>query len=386
MIRIMLTACLACIAWCNTAQATLTIIEQDYTLARRTAAQERKLLIIDFYTTWCAPCKVLDKTIFRNDSVAARIGQDFVVLRYDAERDTPHHLSLKHHIASYPTTIVMNADGKLIRKMYGLGSGISLLENYLNLLQESRSLDSQQIYLSGYSPIVDESLYPAFYKRYVRRIADIKPGDLSEYWKDHHPDNEVGFDIFAYFGRAPKEIVDYFLAHKTTFESQFGQADVTFVIANLVSERFSKAIKEKSEAGYKAAIEFAATHLTAREQEIYIQAYELEMNMALGRWDRAASIVKERIRLKKIDENGINYFCWTVYEQCSDQKKIMQALQFMKSVINTKPSYATLDTYARLLAKSGAKADAVTVMKQAIEMGKAGGEDTKDSEAALATF
>lgn len=376
----------ACSAY---AQQTLTIIEQDYELARETALQQHKLLIVDFYTTWCMPCKKLDNMIFKNDSIAHEISKNFVVLKYDAEKDSVHNLSLKHHICSYPTTIVLTGNGKLINKMFGLGGAdfSSLTANYTNLLTESMLLDKQGKYVEGVSTTIDPAIYPAFYKKYVRRTADIKPDDLSTYWSNNkRADDEVSFAILAYFGEAPEPVVDYFIQHKSRYEQRFGKKDVMFVVSNLTSGKFRAAIAAKDEARYQSAIRFMRKQLPAADADEYLQAYSMEMYIALEKWERAIDNLDERIRLKKINANGINYFCWKVYEHCSEKKVIGRAVQLMKNVTDTQPSFGPLDTYARLLAKNGNKEEAIVEMKRAIEKGKAAGEDTKESEEALSKF
>jgi hypothetical protein len=282
---------------------------------------------------------------------------------------------------------VITADGKLIRKMYGTGGEGSLVASYSNLLSESVSLNKQEKYIIGFQPAIDPGLYPDFYKKYVRRIADIKPGDLENYWINNKDLlAEVGFDILAYFGRAPKYVVDFFIQHGPDYEARFGKEDVKFVINNLTSEKFGTAVEEKDEEKYEAALKFARQHLTTRDADEYVKTYELEMDIAMNRWDKAMGTVVERINSKKINENGINSFCWSVYEKCSKQPIIGQSIQFMKDVVEANPSFATLDTYARLLAKNGRKDEARAAMKKAIEIAKATGEDAKESEEALSKF
>lgn len=369
------------------ARHTLTIIEQDYELAKRTAQQQRKLLIVDFYTTWCVPCKVLDKTIFKNDSIAGEIGKNFVVLRYDAEKDTLHHLSLKHHICSYPTTVVLTAGGRPIHKMFGTGGAGSLIEHYTHLLRESIRLNKQGKYIEGVSATIDPEAYPIFYKKYVDRIADIKPGDLDSYWANNTDlQSEVSLAVLAYFSNAPERVNDYFVQHKTQYEKRFGKADVAFIVERIASDKFRAAIKAKDESGFTAAEKFARQHLSPHDADQYTNTYSLEMYIAKQAWDKAIDHIEEQVRKKRIGESGVNYFCWTVYEQCDEKKTIDRAVHLMKSVTDANPAFATLDTYARLLAKKGSSQEAIAVMKRAIAAGKASGEDTRESEEALSKF
>jgi thiol-disulfide isomerase/thioredoxin len=387
MMKSILMVALIAMTCVGNAQQTLTVIEQDYELAKRTAQQQQKLLIIDFYTTWCVPCKMLDKTIFKNDSIAGEIAKNFVVLRYDTEKDSVHNLSLKHHVCSYPTTVVLTADGKMISKMFGTGGNKPLVESYAGLLRESILLSRKGKYIEGVSTTIDPDSYPVFYKKYVRRIADIKPGELGDYWAGNkNLQSEVSLAILAYFGSAPGQVMEYFVRHKADYEQRFGKADVAFIMERIISEKFSAAITAKDEARYKAAIKFAKQHLVPDNVNKYINTYSLELYIAKKEWNRAADLVEEQVLRKTISENGINYFCWTVYEQCDDKKVIGQAVHLMKNVTDTNPSFAMLDTYARLYAKSGNKQEAIDAMKRAIAIGKANNEDTKESEEALSKF
>lgn len=382
-----LIAAMIVVAFVAKAGQPLTVIDQDYELAKRTALQQHKLLIVDFYTTWCVPCKMLDNAIFKNDSIVREISKDFVVLRYDAEKDSVHNLSLKHHVCSYPTTIVLTGEGKVIHKMYGIGRPERIVESYAALLRESLSRNKQGKYLEGFSAPIDSDIYPAFYKKYVRRIADISPGDLDNYWKGNSDLlSEVSLDILAYFGKAPDHVITHFVQYKAEYEKRFGKADVQFIINRIVSEKFNCAVTAKDEAGYKAAVKMAKQHLSPADASKYISTYSLEIHVAKGDWNKAADLVEEQVRRNSIDKSGINSFCWTVYEQCNDKKVVDRAVHLMKNIKDIDSSFAMLDTYARLLSRMGRNQEAITVMKRAIVIGKANNEDTQESEEALSKF
>ena len=81
----------------STINKDLIVINQNYNEALKIASKQNKLIFIDFYTTWCGPCKKLDKLIFQNDSIQQILKKDFILLKYNAENDTVFHLSKKHH-------------------------------------------------------------------------------------------------------------------------------------------------------------------------------------------------------------------------------------------------------------------------------------------------
>jgi thiol-disulfide isomerase/thioredoxin len=82
-----------------------------------TAKDEGKLVFIDFYTTWCEPCKRLDKDTWTNADVGKLVGEKAVALKIDAEKEKD--LAVRYKINLYPTLLVVKADGKEVDRIEG---------------------------------------------------------------------------------------------------------------------------------------------------------------------------------------------------------------------------------------------------------------------------
>lgn len=365
----------------------LTIIDQDFEEAKKTAIKEHKLLIIDFYTEWCGPCKVLDKTIFQNEKHSKTISEKFIVLKYDAENDSAHNLSLKHHISSYPTTVIINAEnGKTIDKKYGFG-GSNIEENvanYFAFLDEAIKLNNESKFIQGISAEVKLN-YPEFYKNAVYRIKNTSEKEMPIYWESNQDYfSEVSFCILAYFG-GTKEINDFFLTNKQKYIQLYGEKDVQYVLNKMVYKSFELAIEAKDNKLFEDAKQLCEENCDPKEIKITVETFELEFWQATGNWSK----VVERIEFKKdelITTSEMNDYCWRIFEKCEDKLIIKKAVIWMKELSDKTPTYAILDTYANLLYKSGDKKNAIIEMDKAIEKGKKEGGDTKESEAILLKF
>ncbi|MEQ1736438.1 MAG: thioredoxin family protein, partial [Rhodoglobus sp.] len=81
------------------------------------AAQEKKIVLIDFFTTWCGPCKKLDATTWKDAQVLEWMQKNCIALKVDAEQD--RELAARFHVGAYPTIVLLKADGTVIDRLVG---------------------------------------------------------------------------------------------------------------------------------------------------------------------------------------------------------------------------------------------------------------------------
>ncbi len=81
------------------------------------ASKEKKFIFIDFYTTWCAPCKMMDRDTFPAANVQKWLSEKSIALKIDAEREFA--LADKYRVDSYPTLLFLNPDGTEFDRIAG---------------------------------------------------------------------------------------------------------------------------------------------------------------------------------------------------------------------------------------------------------------------------
>ncbi|HAD97047.1 MAG TPA: hypothetical protein DCG19_06540 [Cryomorphaceae bacterium] len=366
----------------------LIIIDQDYDKALKLASKEDKLLFIDFYTTWCVPCKELDKLVFQNDSIKNILGKDFVMLKYDAEKDTIFHLSKKHHVSSYPTGIILNKEGFVLNRKYGFPGqdSLSLQKNVIEFADESVALDKENKLLKGYSNKINIEKYPKFYVDYVNRTnTKINNYELSDYLNNTQDKfSEEYFSTLIYFGQdAPVSITDRVLKNKQKYIDLYGEKDVEILFYFLTSAKFNVAISELDQEKYDEAVAFTKKALSDEWVNDLLPGYEKSYLKAQNKWDEVFEINRRLKDKGEFDNGNINHFSWQVYERCDDQDVIKNCIEWMKEVTAQEPTYAYLDTYAHLLYKNGNEEEAKYIAKLAIEAAKKENKSTKELEALL---
>jgi thiol-disulfide isomerase/thioredoxin len=85
-----------------------------------TDAKARKVpYFLDFETTWCGPCALMDKYVYTSEPVA-RAGEGIVCIKVDA--DDHKDLKAQFKVEAFPTGILFGADGREISRFTGYGS------------------------------------------------------------------------------------------------------------------------------------------------------------------------------------------------------------------------------------------------------------------------
>ena len=116
-----------------------------------------KKIIMDVYTKWCGPCRLLDKKTFGNPDVSRYISQNFYAVKFNAEgdeeiffydkkfsnpnynpdrkgRNSTHDFTKFLGIRGYPTIIFFSEEGDPIIPLTGYFN-VRQIEPYLKMIK-----------------------------------------------------------------------------------------------------------------------------------------------------------------------------------------------------------------------------------------------------------
>jgi len=84
------------------------------------AENEDKMVFLDFYTTWCTPCKLMDEDVFTDREIGKYFNENFLSMKIDAESEAGSNLAGIFEVKAYPTLIFLDKKGVSVVRQEGV--------------------------------------------------------------------------------------------------------------------------------------------------------------------------------------------------------------------------------------------------------------------------
>lgn len=118
---------------------------------------EPRKILVDAYTTWCGPCKLLDNNTFKNKDVVEYLNKNYYAVKFNAEgnekvrfkdytftnpnydptrkgRNSQHQLASYYGVRAFPTLLFLDEESNFLLPLPGYKTP-QQLEIYLKLFE-----------------------------------------------------------------------------------------------------------------------------------------------------------------------------------------------------------------------------------------------------------
>lgn len=92
------------------------------------ASNEGKLVFVDFYATWCGPCKQMAEKVFPDEELGKYMNAKFVCLQIDVEKEGwQKEVAEKYNVTVLPTLVFFKLDSTVASRLAGAREKAELL-------------------------------------------------------------------------------------------------------------------------------------------------------------------------------------------------------------------------------------------------------------------
>lgn len=233
------------------------------------AKNQQKIILLDFYTSWCGPCKAMDARVFPDTTVSNTLQEHYSLIKLDAEQDELGRLlAARYMVGGYPTYLIIDPSLSVLRKDSGYKDAVKNPQKSIAGFSRKKYLDFPEFYLASFGEKKNKAKTDT---SLVRNYLDGQQ-DLT---------SETAWAVMNAFPMAEKHF-KYFMDNYSIYKEKYGSSIERKIAYGLFPE-LEKAIANKSTKDFVAVLnkiepffddpgEQQSTYLfnIPREREFYV--------------------------------------------------------------------------------------------------------------------
>jgi thiol-disulfide isomerase/thioredoxin len=96
--------------------ADISFLEGDLSVAKERASREGKLIFLDFWASYCTPCRIMEEYTFTHPSVSDYVNDNYIPVKVDIQSFDGFDLKNQFDVRLLPTIIILNSKGVMVGK------------------------------------------------------------------------------------------------------------------------------------------------------------------------------------------------------------------------------------------------------------------------------
>lgn len=362
----------------NNAQTGVKFEPITWEKALEKAKENNKIIFLDAYTTWCAPCKMMEKEVFPRVPVGDFFNSNFICVKMDMERGEGIDLARRFNIHAFPTFIFVDAKENVLHADAGgknITECIAMGNLALNPQERLATLDKK--FAEGGNADVD------FLKTYIYKRFNLQNNSHQaaaeaylNFQNDWTTPENMEF-IVKYIQNPGSKAFAYLLENKAKFVKQLGKQKVESKIESCIYDELYKGSSRTGVETMQIILEKQygerAPYYLARYKAVFAQA----MFDAVGFQTSANEYFA-----KFPPEDPAEWSAMALYVTHFPMDKILlkTALLWVENGIKQEDNFDCRFAKAQLLKYGGKKRKAKKTAKEAIAWAKKNGENTDKIE------
>ena len=353
------------------------------------AKAEKKYIFMDCFTTWCGPCKYMSAQIFPQEEVGDLMNANFVSVGVQLDTTdndnedvkswyaTGHNIAKEYQIRAYPTFLVFDQNGTLVHRIVGASQtgddfiakakeALDPAKQFYPMLAKYKAGQKDSAFLYNLSIAAlhayDDKIGAQAVNDYLTTQDDIyTPRTLNLLQSFTQSSKDKGFQVMLQH----PEKVDAILG-KGVAENGVNRIIFYEEVVPVLFNRYAPIAGEPNWNKLKDSIQ--AKYPTKADEVLAYSKVLFYLNRQQWNDFGPAIVAYMKNYSDNVSQSDLNEYAWTVFQNCSDETCLQNALEWSRRSFEKEQNPAYMDTYANLLYRLGRKEEAITWEQKAIDL------------------
>jgi len=95
--------------------------EADYATVMEAAKTQQRNVLFYFTHPYCAPCKIMDRTVFNQPDIVQLVDQTLIPVKVDCvdEKPSAKYMQEQYKVKTFPSLLIVDPSGNIIKRSAG---------------------------------------------------------------------------------------------------------------------------------------------------------------------------------------------------------------------------------------------------------------------------
>ncbi|SEW51569.1 thioredoxin family protein [Chitinophaga arvensicola] len=336
------------------------------------AAKEKKPVFIDCFTSWCGPCRWMDKNVFVDPKVATFYNGHFINARFDMEKGEGVAIRNEYKVTSFPTYLFIDEKGVIIHRSGGRMEADNFIAEAQRAADPKLSFPNmQKEYAAGRRDLPFLMNYYLGLKNTDARLADEIGEGLVRDMPESQLATALGLKVISELGHSEDDrLGKYFLQNTGLFKGVASAGKLDSLKQRMLQYKLYATMRSGDDKGFRERLNYFKTSADTGMQKQAVMS-EVEYYLYKKQYAEYVTLAaKARTGLLRYDAEKLSFLARAAHRRgMGDPATWEAAYQLARQAVAISPDdYSTQSTLSQICVSLRKKEEGMAAAQKALSL------------------